>query len=283
MGGVAVQPPGDPFVTETREAAELILPPAEPVVSSSTAELRTFLFADIRGYTRFTHERGDEAAAQLVAKFAGLMRQVVEARGGAVLELRGDEALAVFSSARQALRAAVDLQARFADETEKDPSLPLPVGIGLDAGEAVPVEGGYRGEALNLAARLCNLAGPGQILATEGVVYLGRTVRGVSYADHGHVPIKGFADYVPVKLVLRSPDSAEPAAGEAPAAGLAPRPVEPSGRADMELPIGGFLGALPSGVLVGREKEWERIMAQLEAVMQGTGRLVLLAGEPGIG
>ncbi len=35
------------------------------------------------------------------------------------------------------------------------PSLPLRVGIGLDAGEAVPFEGGYRGAALNLAARLC--------------------------------------------------------------------------------------------------------------------------------
>ena len=38
-------------------------------------------------------------------------------------------------------------------------ALPLGVGIGLDAGEAVPVEGGYRGGTLNLAARLCGLAG----------------------------------------------------------------------------------------------------------------------------
>ena len=57
-----------------------------------------------------------------------------------------------------------------------DPSLPLPVGIGLDAGEAVPVEGGYRGGALNLAARLCGQAGPGEILATQEITHLARRV-----------------------------------------------------------------------------------------------------------
>ncbi len=76
-----------------------------------------------------------------------------------MVELRGDEVVAFFGSPRQAIRAAVDLQRRLADETAADPSLPLPAGVGLDAGEAVPVEGGYRGGALNLAARLCSQAG----------------------------------------------------------------------------------------------------------------------------
>ena len=89
------------------------------------------------------------------------------------MELRGDEALAVFDSARQALRAASDLQERFVQETVADPSLPLAVGIGLDAGEAVPVDGGYRGGALNLAARLCSLAGPGEVLVSPGVAHRG--------------------------------------------------------------------------------------------------------------
>jgi class 3 adenylate cyclase/tetratricopeptide (TPR) repeat protein len=243
-------------------------------------ELRTFLFADVRGYTRFTQEQGDEAAAKLVAKFAALMRQGVEARGGEVVELRGDEALAVFGSARQALRAAVELESRFRLESEKDPSLPLPVGIGLDAGEAVPVEGGYRGEALNLASRLCNLAGPGEVLATQGVVYLGRRVQGVTYAERGLVDIKGFADPVLVIRVIRDGDISDGRYVENEAV---LRPEAPPDRMHAAVPIGGFLGALPSGVLVGRETEWNRIMQSLEAVMQGTGRLLLISGEPGIG
>jgi class 3 adenylate cyclase len=45
-----------------------------------------------------------------------------------------DEALCVFASTREAIRAAVELQQRFVDETLEQPDLPLTVGIGLDAG-----------------------------------------------------------------------------------------------------------------------------------------------------
>ena len=79
-------------------------------------EIRTFLIADVRGYTHFTQERGDEAAARLASRFAEIVREQVQAREGSVIELRGDEALAVFRSPRQAIRAAVELQARILRE-----------------------------------------------------------------------------------------------------------------------------------------------------------------------
>ena len=81
---------------------------------------------------------------------------------GALLELRGDEALSVFGSARDAIEAAVGAAGRFVNRAVRDADMPLLVGIGIDVGEAVPVEGGYRGGALNLAARLCSLAAPGR-------------------------------------------------------------------------------------------------------------------------
>ncbi|MGH2447684.1 MAG: ATP-binding protein, partial [Chloroflexota bacterium] len=241
---------------------------------NAASSLRTFLFADVRGYTTFTQERGDEAAARLVAKFASIVREVAEARGGELLELRGDEALSVFGSARQALRAAVELQRLYARETEADPTLPLPVGIGIDTGEATSVEGGFRGEALNLAARLCALAGPGEILVSEGVAYLGRSLQNISYVERGTVPIKGLADPVRVIRVIGGRDGTT-----APAS-----PAQPGAkRRPPTVPIGGFLGALPSGELVGRELEWGRVVTSLEMVMQGNGQLVMLSGEPGIG
>src|SRR5918994_4103282 len=110
--------------------------------SDGDTDIRTFLIADVRGYTLFTQERGDEAAGKLAAKFAELAREAVEARGGTLLELRGDEALCVFGSPRQAIRTAVDMQERFVEETMASPELPLTVGIGLDAGEAVAPGGG---------------------------------------------------------------------------------------------------------------------------------------------
>ena len=246
---------------------------------SPETQLRTFLIADVRGYTRFTQEQGDEAAAKLAARFAVLCRDGVAARGGQVVELRGDEALAVFGSARQALRAAVELQSQFAQETQADPSLPLKVGIGLDAGEAIPVEGGYRGGALNLAARLCSLAGPGEVLASDGVVHLARKMEGLAYAERGLVQLKGFAD--PVRVVQVHPSSPEgtmhwPLPGER-------EDALPEGERRQPLPIGGFLGALPAGMLVARDEEVSRVLTAVDAVAGGSGRLVLLSGEPGVG
>jgi WD40 repeat protein/class 3 adenylate cyclase len=183
---------------------------AEGRAGTDDAHIRTFLIADVRGYTVFTQERGDEAAARLAGKFATLAREGVEARGGIVVELRGDEALAVFDSPRQAIRASVELQRRFVDETVADPTLPLAVGIGLDAGEAVPVEDGYRGGALNLAARLCGIAGPAEILASPAVAHLARKVEGVAYVDRGPVSLKGLADPVHViRLRAEANDAAD--------------------------------------------------------------------------
>ena len=177
---------------------------------ASNIQIRTFLIADVRGYTLFTQERGDEAAAKLAARFADIVREVVEARGGTLLELRGDEALCVFSSAREAIRTAVDLQQRFVDETLETPELPLTVGIGLDAGEAVEVQGGYRGGALNLAARLCGQARAGEVLASREVTHLARRIDGVRYEDRGSLTFKGISEPVAVARVV--PEGADPVA-----------------------------------------------------------------------
>jgi basic membrane protein A len=188
------------------------------------AAIRTFLIADVRGYTLFTQERGDEAAAKLAAKFAGIAREGVERRDGSVIELRGDEALAVFSSARQAIRAALDLQERFVAESIADPDLLLPVGIGLDAGEAVPVETGYRGGALNLAARLCGQAGPGEVLASPEVTHLARRMDGVRYEDRGSLQLKGLTE--PVRIVRISSEGSDTTA---PFVGMVPARPTPIG------------------------------------------------------
>ena len=172
------------------------------------AQIRTFLIADVRGWTVFTQEHGDEGAGKLAAKFARLVREVVEGRGGQLLELRGDEAMCVFGSPRQAIRAASDLQERFVEETVADPELPLTVGIGLDAGEAVEVEGGYRGGALNLAARLCSQALAGEILASREVAHLARRVEGVTYQDRGSIALKGLSE--PVAFVRVVSDGLDP-------------------------------------------------------------------------
>lgn len=166
--------------------------------------VRAFLIADIRGYTRFTAEHGDEAAADLAGWFAELTGVVVAESGGQLLELRGDEALVVFTSARSAARAALALRERCITETLEHPSAPLPVGIGLDVGEAVPLADGYRGAALNVAARLCARARAGEILATPELAHLAGAIPGGTFARGSEVSLKGVAE--PVRLFRLAPD-----------------------------------------------------------------------------
>jgi YVTN family beta-propeller protein len=171
--------------------------------------VRTFLIADVRGYTRYTQEHGDEAAAMLASTFAGIVRSAVAGHEGDLIELRGDEALVVFGSAREALRAAVEVQRRCREQEGGQAALPLGVGIGLDAGEAVALpDGGYRGGALNLAARLCSIAAPGQILASEGVAHLARRVEGLQYRPRRAERLKGIDEPVKVNEVV--PDTPLP-------------------------------------------------------------------------
>jgi peptide/nickel transport system substrate-binding protein len=190
---------------------------------SVDAELRTFLIADVRGYTSFTQRHGDEVAAKLAGKFARVTREVVEDHIGQVLELRGDEALCVFVSPRQAVRCAVALQRRYVEETGWEATLPLPVGIGMDVGEAVPVEGGYRSGALNLAARLCSIARPGEILATPELTHLTRRLDGMSFVGRDPIRLKGLSE--PVRPVRVAPDGEDPRTQLAALGALPPKPA----------------------------------------------------------
>jgi class 3 adenylate cyclase len=170
-----------------------------------TASILVFLIADIRGYTHFTQEHGDAAAARLTTRFSELAHNIADQYDGRIVEVRGDEVLAVFASARQAILAAHKLQARCAEEAAAHPDLPLAIGVGMDVGEPIPMEdGGYRGAALNRAARLCGVAGPGDVLVSTGIAYIAPQVDGVTYVHRGDEQLKGIAGPTPVLQAART-------------------------------------------------------------------------------
>lgn len=172
-----------------------------------TSGVRTFVIADIRGYSRYTEECGDEAAAALSKRFAAIVDDDVQAHDGELVETRGDEALIVFASARQAIRAAVDLQAQF-QEVASELDIPLRVGIGIDSGEAVQLEdGGFRGAALNVAARLCGRASGGEVIISDSTSRLAGRLGGLHYSDGGRVRLKNIAEPVHVYKVYSELDA----------------------------------------------------------------------------
>jgi predicted ATPase/class 3 adenylate cyclase len=228
----------------------------------------TLLIADVRGYTAFTHQHGDEAGAQLATSFAALAETAVRRGQGQVVEVRGDEVMAVFTSVRNALRAAVDLLASCA--TAATPELPLRAGVGLDVGEPVSVPGGYRGEAINTAARLCAQAGPGEVLTSEATVRLARRIEGLTYSERGEVVLKGISHPVRVWQVRSDGDMSGPA-GVANTGDWTARPAvaRPSPRHNLP-------AALSS--LIGREREQDEVQ-----VLLTRARLVTLTGAGGVG
>ena len=257
------RPGGAVDVAAAPAAAAPALLPAPGGAALPTGML-TFLIADVRGYTAYTHRHGDEAGARLATHFAALSGEVVMGEGGQVVEVRGDEVLAVFTSARKALRAAVDLVTRCAVEATAE--VPLRAGVGLDVGEPVSVPGGYRGEVINVAARLCAQAGPGEVLASDAVVSLARRVEGLAYEERGELQLKGLSR--PIRAWLVRAGEELPLVSEA-AAPAAPRAISAAPRHNLPVALSSF---------IGREQE----QVQVRALLQGA-RLVTLTGAGGAG
>jgi WD40 repeat protein/class 3 adenylate cyclase len=234
--------------------------------------VRTFLIADVRGYTRFTREHGDAQAARLAKKFADMARDAVQARGGQVIELRGDEALAVFASAAQAVRAALEFQAICLEETAGDAGLPLTVGIGIDMGEAIPVEQGFRGVALNMAARLCSKAVAGQVLVTRTVAELAEAFDEVHFEELGPAELKGFEKAV---------DLIEAVSLQPPAEFPVPAPQREAASVDWTALLPPELDSITP--MVDREHEMHWLRGTWRQARRGNGRVVFVSGPSQIG
>jgi len=155
------------------------------------------LFADLRGYSAFVEEHGDEAAVALLARYRRLVREVVASHDGAEIRTEGDSFYVVFPLASSAVRAGLAiLEAARAAEPRID------VGIGIQAGETSEGDEGPIGSAVNIAARVCSQARPGELLVTDTVRALTRTRLPVRFVPRGSPRLKGIAEPIPLFAVL---------------------------------------------------------------------------------
>jgi class 3 adenylate cyclase len=141
-------------------------------------------FLDITGYTRLTEERGDEAAADLAARVATLVRRSSQEHGGQAVKWLGDGVMFYFPDPGQAVLAALDMVEGVASH-----SLP-PARVGIQAGPVVFQEGDYFGRTVNVAARIAEYARPGEVLVTEQVMDAADGTP-VTFTEIGPVELKG--------------------------------------------------------------------------------------------
>jgi adenylate cyclase len=141
-------------------------------------------FLDLTGYTRLTEERGDEAAADLAARLAGLVRRSAQQHGGTPVKWLGDGVMFYFREPAAAVLAAVEMV-----EVVGRQGLP-PAHVGIHAGPVVFQEGDYFGRTVNLAARIAEYARPGEVLVSQEVVDAAAGGP-VAFTEIGPVELKG--------------------------------------------------------------------------------------------
>lgn len=226
----------------------------------SSAATLTFLFTDLVGSTELLSRLGDDAAVNIHRQVDELLRKSI-GRGREVKNL-GDGLMVTFASAVDAVQAAIEMQRRIGES-----GLGISVRIGINSGEATAAEDGdYYGTPVVAAQRLCGLASGGQILVSGVVRALVGSKGGIVFESRGQESLKGLADPIEVyEVALKAASSAAPETGT----------IRIGYPASLSQPAG--------GLLVGRDDILARLDNAWETVRGGTRRLVLIAGEPGIG
>jgi class 3 adenylate cyclase len=173
----------DPASESAGERSGTGTEPPESDVDGSVVPpvIRWFGFVDLSGFTRFIERRGHGGATDVLSVFRSLTRNIAAHRGVRVAKWLGDGAMLVGVEAGPLVAMIAELLARFADT-------PLRLRAGIAGGPVILFEGDdYIGHAVNVAARLCDVAGPGEVLCERDV------------ADHAPDWV-AVSDYRPLRL-----------------------------------------------------------------------------------
>jgi class 3 adenylate cyclase len=151
------------------------------------------LFTDIADSTELTERMGDAAFRDASRALDLGLRAAIRDAGGVAVEgkLLGDGVLATFPSAAQAIEGARRCLA-LSSASE------LGLHIGLHAGDVIREDNNVFGGAVNIAARICGLSAPGEILVSDVVRGMARSSAGVEFTDRGEQEMKGVGE--PVRL-----------------------------------------------------------------------------------
>lgn len=162
--------------------------------------LRAIMFTDIQSSTEVSTMYGDDAAVQLVHRHNTIVRKALSEEQGREISHTGDGILASFASVARAVQCSVSIQqatVRESEEKEEVGGPPLDIKIGLSAGEPVEANTNLYGAAVNLAARICDLAQGGHILVS-GTVHDLALGKEHQFLSKGLVTLKGFRDPIPI-------------------------------------------------------------------------------------
>ncbi len=180
--------------------------------------------ADVAGYSRLMGADDAGTFAEMRSR-RELLRAKVAAGGGRVVDAVGDNLLAEFASAVDAVQCALDAQAELGERDAAKPESPrLPFRIGIHLGEVLVDGDAIAGDGVNIAARLCPLAEPGGVTLSAAVAEQLRGKLELELDDRGEQQLKNIAAPVRVfrvrasRAARRGPPAPSPAAESQPPA-----------------------------------------------------------------
>jgi adenylate cyclase len=155
----------------------------------------SILFTDLVGFTEFTGAVGDLAALAVLEAQTAIARDVLARDGGGrVVKEIGDGMMLWFASPVVALGAAAGILGEI-DGARSRGSFPLSVRMGLHHGTAVARGDDLVGQAVNIASRIADVAGPGELLLSDAVTAAcGDDEIARSLTPIGAVHVKGVGD-----------------------------------------------------------------------------------------
>lgn len=162
--------------------------------------VRAVMFTDMVGSTEMTTRFGDDAAFAMLRVHDRVVRDALRENNGREVKHTGDGIMAAFVSAVCAVRAACRIQAALREHSEGKAQYPVTVRIGISAGEPVEDHEDLFGSSVQLAARLCAEADPGQILVSDVVAGL-CIGKGLRFSGASLHELKGFEQPVETHLV----------------------------------------------------------------------------------
>ena len=178
-------------------------PPCTNTSPGKTSEVfidpgfRAIMFTDLKDSTLMTTLYGDTKALHLLHVHNSLTRNSLKAYRGREVKHTGDGIMASFAVVPDAVGCAVAIQKAFGAYNENNPDTPLYVRLGLTAGEPIEEHGDLFGKSVQLAARLCARAEPGQILIDQVSLDQWQD-KELPLSDLGEVTLKGFGHSVRV-------------------------------------------------------------------------------------
>ena len=176
-----------------------LLPGARSETDRDTG-VRAVMFTDIVGSTEMCSRHGDDAAMEMLEVHDRVVRDALAANNGREVKHTGDGIMAAFFSAACAVRGACQVQRDLTAYNADGARYAVVVRVGISAGEPVDKADDLFGSTVQLAARLCGRAEPGQILVSTVVADL-CIGKGLKFNDAGAVELKGFDAPVTTRAV----------------------------------------------------------------------------------